>query len=177
MRCSTGLRLRAGRLRPADCQGFVLALATLAGLVITLSSLTLLSSVLAGRQVQLAEMRRRQGDDSLQSAAQLMVDRLQSSHACLAPYPSSAWQPLPLACSQAEQQLDPAAVIQVNLGSETARLLDWQASNGDANLRIQLDPMPDGFSGRFSGVGRTGTFLLKLEPETARVLSLQRVGA
>lgn len=154
--------------------GFVLPLATLAGMVMVLSSLSLLGTALAGRQAQVAEERRRQGDDALTSAAQLVVDRLQTSHACLAPYPSSQWQPLPASCLQ-KGPIDPAQVLQPGEGETAARLLEWQPGTDSARLRLQLaTALPPGQS---PSVRRSGSFQLELEPQTARVLQLQRVGS
>lgn len=159
----------------------MLPLATIAGMVLVLCSLSLLGTALAARQAQAAEERRRQGDDALSSAAQLVVDRLQTSHACLAPLPSSQWEPMPLSCMPANGPLDATAVLRVGEGAEAARLLEWQPGSGDARLRLQLDsaagPQAGMAADAAAGGGRTGTFLLTLDPDTYRVLSLRRGGA
>jgi len=174
MRPAPRFRPRAGHPITAGSTGFVLPLATLAGMVMVMGSLSLLGTALAGRQAQVAEERRRQGDDALTSAAQLVVDRLQTSHACLAPYPSSQWQPLPASCLQ-QGPIELAAVLQPGEGEAAARLVEWQPGTASARLRLQLATAV--VPGQSPGTNRSGSFELELEPQTSRVLQLQRVGS
>jgi hypothetical protein len=149
-------------------------MATLAGMVMVVSSLSLLGTALAGRQAQVAEERSRHGDDALTSAAQLVVDRLQTSHACLAPYPSSQWQPLPASCLQ-QGPIELAPVLQPGEGEAAARLLEWQPGTASARMRLQLATAVA--PGQSPSSYRSGSFELALEPQTARVLQLQRLGS
>jgi hypothetical protein len=78
--------------------GFVLGLATAVGMVLVLSSLSLLGSALAAWRSRAAEQDRLLQEDGLHSAAHWIVDRLATSHRCLLGLPSQGWEPLPAAC-------------------------------------------------------------------------------
>jgi hypothetical protein len=174
MRPASRPRPRTGHPNGTGTAGFVLPLATLAGMVMVLSSLSLLGTALAGRQAQVAEERRRQDEDALNSAAQVVVDRLQTSHACLAPFPSNQWDPLPSSCLQ-QGPIDLAQVRQVGDGKKSTRLLEWQPRAASARLRLQLTNAQA--PGQSLSARRSGSFLLELEPQTARVIGLRQEGS
>ncbi|MGB7564476.1 MAG: hypothetical protein WBM08_06950 [Prochlorococcaceae cyanobacterium] len=133
-------------------------LATVAAMVMVLSSLSLLGTALAGRQALAADLRRRQGEDALNSAAQLIAGQL---------LPGS----------------QPAASLQVPLGegNTTVQLLSWQPGVDSALMRLQLQPDPaqqaparPALAG--AQAGRTGSFRLTLDPSTAQVRGLRMEG-
>ncbi|MFS6826039.1 hypothetical protein [Cyanobium sp. ATX-6F1] len=135
----------------------MLPLATVAALVMVLSSLSLLGTALAGRQAQAADLRRLQGEDALNSAAQLIAAQL---------LPGSP----------------PTASLQVPLGeaNATVQLLSWQPGADSALMRLQLqaDPAQQANPAAQAGqaAGRTGSFRLMLDPSTAQVRGLRMEG-
>ncbi|MCP9848805.1 hypothetical protein [Cyanobium sp. Morenito 9A2] len=139
-----------GPLRRADA-GAVLPLATLAGLVMVLSSLSLLGTALASRQALTADLRRRQGEDALNSAAQLVAAQLLLGST-------------------------PAASLQVpsGEGSATVQLLSWNASADSALIQLQVQNDPAAAAG--SQTARTGSFRLSLDPGSALVRGLRQEG-
>lgn len=110
--------------RPPD-GGFVLPLALFGALVLLLSSLSLQSLALQSRSNEGVGRLRRQREDALFSAAQLLVGRLQQ-HRCLLALPLSDWtRPSP-------------AAEQCSTAGERQALLEGAL------------PAPDGAAGRFS---------------------------
>ena len=87
-------RLTRHRPRTTHHNGFTLPLATISALVMVVSSSSLLGMALAGRQAQLAELRRRQAEDVLLSAGRQVVEQLQTTHQAVLqswPQPPEAW--------------------------------------------------------------------------------------
>ncbi len=138
--------------------GSILPLAAVAAMVMVLSSLSLLGTALAGRQAQAADLRRLQGEDALNSAAQLIAGQL---------LPGSL----------------PAESLQVPLGegNATVQLLSWQPGVDSALMRLQLQPDPAQQAPAQAALngaqpGRTGSFRLSLDPSSAQVLGLRMEG-
>lgn len=143
---------RQAHLRGCEA-GSILPLAAVAALVMVLSSLSLLGTALAGRQAQAADLRRRQGEDALNSAAQLIAAQL---------LPGSL----------------PAPSLQVPLGegNATVQLLSWQPGVDSALMRLQLQPEAAQPPLAGAQTGRTGSFRLTLDPSSAQVRGLRMEG-
>jgi len=144
------------RLRAAHPNGFTLPLATVTALVMVVSSSSLLGMALAGRQAQLAELRRRQAEDVLLSAGRQVVEQLQTTHQPLLqswPQPPAAW-PVP----------QPATTP---LGS--LHLTALQPTASAALLTLELRDA--------SGRARTARFRARRDPSNGAIVNLRLEGA
>jgi hypothetical protein len=111
----------------------VLPLSLGAALLLLLSSLSVQTAVLHGHQLTAAELKQRQQDDALDSAAQQVAARLSGSYACLLPLDSAGWEPPVPGCPAA---LDPAPLRQGTVGGVGYRLVSWLPAAGE--LRLEL---------------------------------------
>ncbi len=89
--------LRRWGRRRSDPGGFVLLMALVGGLMLLLSGLSLQTLALQSRASEQLLVRRRQQQDGLASAAQLVAARLQR-HPCLIALPRQAWNQAPSGC-------------------------------------------------------------------------------
>lgn len=127
--------------RTADA-GFLLPLSFGAALVLMLSSLSVQTAALQGATQAAAELRSRQLEDTLASAAQQVAGQLSGLHACLLALPLAAW---------------PASGCGV--GAEAATLRDGTV--GEAAYRITAWQPAPGTEG--GGAVPTGPGVLRLE--------------
>jgi hypothetical protein len=81
------------RRAPEAEQGFLLPLAFGVSLVLMLSALSVQTAALHGSTLVEAELRQRQRDDALASAAEQVAGQLSGDSACLLPLPYDAAQP------------------------------------------------------------------------------------
>ncbi len=122
--------------------GFLLPLSFGTALVLLLSSLSVQTAALQGSALAAAELRQRQLDDALASAAQQVAARLSGAYACLLPLLSTAWiQPVP-GCAP---ELDPAPLLRGTVGSSGYRLVSWRPAGSagagmPGELRLELVP-------------------------------------
>ncbi len=147
---------RRRRLPVAHPDGFTLPLAMVTALVLVVSSSSLLGMALAGRQAQLAELRRRQAEDVLLSAGRQVVEQLQTTHQQVLqqwPQPPAAW-PVP----------QPAATP---LGP--VRLTALQPTASAALLELELRDA--------SGRARTARFRARRDPGSGAIVHLRLEGA
>ena len=121
-------------LVPTGSRGFALPLALSCSAVLLLSSLSLQTIALHGRQRSHHALLLAQRSDLHQSAAMDFQQRAQGANACLLRHAASAWHN-PSLCPDADPQL----MRQGRLGEEGWSLLDWQPSSprsGQLHLRL-----------------------------------------
>jgi len=139
------------------------------GMVLVLSSLSLLGSALAAWRSRAAEQDRLLQEDGLHSAAHWIVDRLATSHHCLLGLPSQGWEPLPAACGAA------AVAAELREGTVTTASATWQFRGtrwepGAEEAVLALETR--------SGAGpwRSGRFRVALEGGGVAIAGLQLEG-
>ena len=121
-------------LVPTGSRGFALPLALSCSAVLLLSSLSLQTIALHGRQRSRQALLVAQRSDLHQSAAMDFQQRAQGANACLLRHAASAWHN-PSVCPDADLQL----MRQGRLGELDWSLLDWQPSSprsGQLHLRL-----------------------------------------
>ena len=111
-------------LVPTGSRGFALPLALSCSAVLLLSSLSLQTIALHGRQRSRQALLVAQRSDLHQSAAMDFLQRGHGANACLLRHAASAWHH-PSVCPDADPQL----MRQGRLGEEGWSLLDWQPSS------------------------------------------------
>jgi hypothetical protein len=179
-RCPSRLPLRPWSASPTGREGFVLPLAISACLVALLGSLSVQSAVLQSRLGQAGRQAVRHQEDSLVSAAQQLVGRLNRDHPCLLTLPLAQWPGLGQGC------LLPSQLAGLTQGQEVRaswRLLDWQPGPGSVPVSalawLELGPAGSGAPGPGApgpgpGAWRRATFVVQLagEPLRAQLLRL-----
>jgi hypothetical protein len=114
--------------------GFALPLASGAALLLLLGSLSLQTLSLQGRLRTVAQLRLRQAEDGLASAAQQLVGDLNRQHPCLLALPLNAWaEPQGLACADAFRQ---AALRRFSVLGQSVELVAWQPSGSQVALQL-----------------------------------------
>ena len=139
--------------------GFFLPLSFGVGLVLLLSSLSVQTAALHGTHLHAAELRQRQADDALASAAQQVAAQFNGPYRCLLSTASAAW---PTTGRGPGAGL--ATLTNAQLGGSRYRLLSWQPATGE--LRLALE-------GGGSASRQQGLFALRLDP--ARPTQVQGV--
>lgn len=116
-------------------RGFALPLALSCSAVLLLSSLSLQTIALHGRQRSRQALLVAQRSDLHQSAAMDFQQRAQGANACLLHHAASAWNN-PALCPDADPQL----MRHGRLGEMGWSLLDWQPSSpSSGQLRLRMD--------------------------------------
>lgn len=110
-----------GRGQSPDA-GFVLPLSVGAALVLLLTSLSVQTAALQGSVLAAAELKQRQQEDALDSAAQRVAAQLSGAYACLLPQASAAWVMPVAGCAPG---LDPAVVAAGQVGENDYRVVGW----------------------------------------------------
>jgi len=129
--------------------GFLLPIASLVSLVLLLGCLSIQSFTLQNARRQAALSRLRQAEDSLMSAAQMLVATLQSQHSCLLPLALEQWSGA--GCLPAGEL---PGLTQGEVNAVPYQLLSWQPraspalpsaseTSAGAELLLELRP-PDG---------------------------------
>ena len=139
-------RLGLGSAPAAAEAGLLLPIASLASLVLLLSCLSMQSLTLQNARRLAALSRLRQAEDSLMSAAQLLVATLQTRHACLLPLALELWSGA--GCVRAAEL---PGLTQGEVNAVPYQLLSWQPkamsalseTSTGAELLLELRP-PDG---------------------------------
>jgi len=148
---------------PGSAAGFFLPLSFGVGLVLLLSSLSVQTAALHGTHLLAAELRQRQADDALASAAQQVAAQFNGPYRCLLATDSAHW---PAAGCGAGAGLAP--LLGAAVGSSRYRLMSWQPASSE--LRLALDAA--GSASRQQGV-----FALRLDPaQPDRVLGVRSLG-
>ena len=148
---------------PASEAGFFLPLSFGVGLVLLLSSLSVQTAALHGTHLHAAELRQRQADDALASAAQQVAAQFNGPYRCLLPTASSAWPAT--GCGPGAGL---APLTSARLGGSRYRLLSWQPATGQ--LRLAL--VGEGAASR-----QQGLFAQRLDPAwPAQVLGVRSLG-
>ncbi|MEB3261651.1 MAG: hypothetical protein VKK94_01680 [Cyanobacteriota bacterium] len=123
--------VRSSRRGRCGAEGFVLLLALVGGLLLLLSGLSLQTLALQSRASEQLLSRRRQQQDWLASAAQLVAAQLQR-HPCLIALPLQAWSQAPSAC------ITPAELEQLASG----RLPEPDQQAGSYAITAYTPPAP-----------------------------------
>jgi hypothetical protein len=122
--------LRAGRRRWARGRaeaGFLLPLSFGAALVLMLSSLSVQTAALQGTTLTAAELRSRQLEDSLASAAEQVAGQLSGRHACLLRLAFTAWP-----ASGCGTGAEAVLLSNGTVGEVAYRITSWQPAPGTA---------------------------------------------
>ena len=113
--------------------GFALPAALSASALLLLSSLSLQTLALHGRQRSHVQLQRAQHSDALQSAAMAFLQQTYGANGCLLRFPSARWSD-PGVCPAA----DPRQLQQGDAGEYSWQLIAWQptaAGAGSLQLR------------------------------------------
>jgi hypothetical protein len=113
--------------------GFVLPLASVAALMLLLSSLSLQTVSLQARRQLALQLRQRQQQDVLSSAAQHLLGRLKRHHGCLLDLPASDWAQAPCLAGMPVE-----AIRQGQVGVHRYRLLSYTPDAAGAQLQLAL---------------------------------------
>ena len=153
---------------------FLVPLASLASLVLLLGCLSMQSVALQNARRLAALARLRQAEDSLMSAAQLLVARLQSQHRCLLPLALARWSAG--GCASTSQLSD---LARGEVDSVPYQLLAWQPQ---ANAALPAVAGPDGaellleLRPRHGEPALRSAFAVGLEGSPSRVRDLRLLG-
>ena len=139
--------------------GFVLPLALTASAVLLLGSASLHTLSLQKRLRIHASSEREQGADQLRSAAQAFVVATLGPEACFLQWSSLDWPGVARGCTGS----DPSQLSGGVVGEMPWTLLDWKPGIECGQLKVQLAD------------GRTGNFLLALDPLVPVVLGISEV--
>jgi len=120
-----------------------LPLASTAGLLLLLSSVSLQTLSLQARRQFLEQLQQRQQEDRLASAAQQLVGRLRREHPCLLELPLSAWAG---ASCLGDEPVE--GLMRGELGELGWRLLRFEPTSSGADLQVALEA--GGASGAFA---------------------------
>ncbi|WP_457767754.1 hypothetical protein [Cyanobium sp. ULC084] len=149
---------------PTREAGFFLPLSFGVGLVLLLSSLSVQTAALHGSQLLAAELRQRQADDALASAAQQVAAQFNGPYGCLLATASATWPAT--GCGPGAGL---APLLEAPVGSARYRLLSWQPVAGE--LRLALE------AGGATASRQQGLFRLRLDPaRPAEVLGVRSLG-
>lgn len=125
--------LGSHRRRPPEAEaGFLLPLSVGAALVLLLTSLSVQTAALQGSALAAAELKQRQQEDALDSAAQRVAAQLSGAYACLLPQASAAWVMPVAGCAPG---LDPAVVAVGQVGENDYRVVGWRPALGGEAAR------------------------------------------
>jgi hypothetical protein len=120
----------------------VLPLAMVAAGLMLLCGLSVQTAALHGNHLAAAELKQRQQDDALASAAEQVAARLSGPYACLLPVASAAWiRPVP-GCPA---DLDPAPLLDGQVSGQNYRLIEWRppaeavtGAGAEGTMRLEL---------------------------------------
>ncbi|MCP9840787.1 hypothetical protein KBY93_09085 [Synechococcus sp. J7-Johnson] len=120
--------------------GFVLPLSLGAALMLLLTSLSVQTAALQGSALAAAELKQRQQEDALDSAAQRVAAQLSGAYACLLPQASADWVMPVAGCAPG---LNPAMVAAGQVGENDYRVVGWTPALGGkaarpGELRLEL---------------------------------------
>lgn len=122
---------------PPTQAGFVLPLSMAGAFVLLLSSLSLQSAVLHGRQQQALDLNRTAADDRLGSAAQAVARELRGRYACLQSFPLPRWSEA-TGLGGCPDGVDPSELERLVVDGAQVQLESWEPQADGGELRLRL---------------------------------------